>query len=50
MQTIERLDSYNGNGTSMITLTIAPSQNALIQSRNLLQREAGTATNIKSRV
>lgn len=43
-------NTNRGHGTSMITLTIATNQQAMVNATSLLQREYHTATNIKSRV
>lgn len=46
---IERLDSFRGNGTSMISL-IVPPKDQIARVTKMLADEAGTASNIKSRV
>lgn len=50
MNTLEKLASLNGHGTSMITLTVATNPMALNNVNTLLNSEYNVATNIKSRV
>ena len=47
METIERLSSIEGAGTSMITMTISKNINKAIK---LLRDEYRVTTNIKSRI
>lgn len=46
---IKNLDNLRGNGTSMISLLLSP-RDAISKVQAMLANEAGTATNIKSRV
>jgi len=46
----ERLNSLNGCGTSMITMTITKSPKAFDNAVSLLNSEHNIASNIKSRV
>ncbi len=48
--TLDELSSLTGHGTSMISLTIAPSPKALTNSIKLMAGEYKTAGNIKCRV
>lgn len=48
-QLVKRLDACQGNGTSMITLAIHPTDQ-ISKISQMLTNEYGTATNIKSRV
>jgi peptide subunit release factor 1 (eRF1) len=44
------LSEMRGTGTSMVSITIAPSVNALHDTITMLEHEYQTAANIKSRI
>lgn len=46
---IKRLESIKGNGTSMISI-ILPPKSQISEARTMLEKENGTASNIKNRV
>lgn len=50
MTTLELLESYEGMGTSLITLTIGTNKKALESAITLLNSEYNTATKIKCRI
>jgi peptide chain release factor subunit 1 len=49
MEELQKLKSYKGSGTSIVTLTIPP-KTQVSNIVTLLQQEMGTATNIKDKV
>jgi peptide subunit release factor 1 (eRF1) len=50
MNQLELIQSYQGNGTSLVTLTIATNKNALPNAISLLNAEYTSSSNIKCRL
>ena len=50
MNELKHLESIKGCGTSMITLTLAPTPNSLQSALDLLKKEMSMSANIKSRL
>lgn len=49
-QEISHLENAKGDGTSLLTIMIPGSPTQLIQMRQKLSREIGTASNIKDKI
>lgn len=50
MNKLTELSTYSGEGTSMITILVAPSSNSRDATVKLITSETTKATNIKSRI